>query len=57
MFLGFVDFDRDNQLGKQDMVNTIRHLTRCQMTLDEVQFIVGKVSCVGRRKTQGQLDE
>ena len=52
-FLGFADFDRDNQLGKQDMVNTIRHLTRCEMTLDEVQFIVSKVRYVCGWKTQG----
>ena len=38
-----VDFDRDNQLGKQDIVNTITYLTRNEMTYDEIQFIVGKV--------------
>ncbi|KAK2169259.1 hypothetical protein NP493_1191g02014 [Ridgeia piscesae] len=37
------DFDRDNQLGRQDIVKTVTHLTRNEMTSEEIQFIVGKI--------------
>ena len=43
MSVCLVDFDRDNQLGRQDIVKTVTHLTRSEMTSEEIQFIVGKV--------------
>ncbi|CAG5117640.1 unnamed protein product, partial [Candidula unifasciata] len=37
------DFDKDNYLGEQDLVNTLKALTLDSLTKEEVEFVVRKV--------------
>lgn len=43
-FIRWIDFDGDNYLGKEDLRSTLRCLTRNELSEEEVEFVVEKVT-------------